>query len=118
MTTDTTLAVRDAITEFVIFLNEANAAHTAKHHPALKPEPIYADGGRKYIRIVKDRGGSSRHVHCFVDATTGDVYKAATWKAPALNGARFNLLDPVSFAKLREVWDPYGSYLYKGAVAC
>lgn len=120
MTTTTTtnaIIVRDAISELVAFINEANAAHCAKHFPMLKPDTFYADGGRKYIRIAQDRG-NQRSVHCFVDAATGDVYKAATWKAPALNGARFNLLDPVSFSRLREVWDPYGSYLYKGAVAC
>jgi hypothetical protein len=34
--------------------------------------------GKKYLKIVY--GGS---VHAFVDKITGDIYKAATWAAPA-----------------------------------
>ena len=101
--------VRKAVAEFVEFLNAANIAHTTKNFPMLQPDTYECDGGRKYLRIAT----SQRYVHCFVDALTGDVYKAAGWKAPALNGARFNLLDEASFEDLKTKWDPYGSYLYK-----
>lgn len=113
ITEDKKLAVKDAINDLVIFMTERNIAFTAARHPGLEPETYSVDGGRKYIRIVANYSGSSRHVHCFVDAQTGSVYKAAGWKTPALNGERFNLLDPNSFAELKAVWDPYGSYLYK-----
>lgn len=92
------IVVRNATSEFINFMNS-------------KADSSYnVDGGRKYLRIVSQELSS---VHCFVEALTGDVYMAASFAKPMLNGARFNLLDADSFAKLKESWDPYGSYLYK-----
>ena len=111
--TATTNSINDAISDFVAFINEANAVFMTARFPNLTPDPFYADGsGRKYLRIVQDRG-HQRMVHCFVDLATGDVYMPAGWKAPALNGARFNLLDHDSVTQLHECCDPYGGYLYK-----
>lgn len=113
-TTDKKLEVREAINSLVAWIDEANRAHTAKHYPSLTPNVFYVDGGRKYIRIAYGPViGAGASVHCFIDAATGDVYKAASWKAPALNGARFNILDAGSLEDLKSKWDPYGSYLYK-----
>jgi hypothetical protein len=52
--------------------------------------------GRKYARVFVERTGGSRSVYCFVDRTTGDVLKAASWKAPAKH-ARGNIFaaDPL-----------------------
>jgi hypothetical protein len=117
MTTTTTRKgeVLVAVDALVDFMNEANVAHHAANYPMLKPEVFFVDGGRKYIRIAVspsgERGGAS--VHCFVDAETGDVYKSAGWKRPALNGARYNILDAGSLADLKSKWDPYTGYLYK-----
>lgn len=64
-------------------------------------------GGQKYIRIVqKTKLGTGRSVHCFIDAATGDILKAASWKAPA-KGARGNL-DTIDVSKT----DPYTRWLY------
>ena len=107
-------AVGAAIEALVAFMNEAEKAHKEKNFPMLKPNYYWVDGGRKYLRIAYGPAiGVGASVHCFVDAETGDVYKAAGWKAPALNGARFNILDPESLADLKAKWDPYTSYLYK-----
>lgn len=46
---------------------------------------------RKYIRVIRDNG-VQKSVHCFVDRTTGDVLKAASWKTPAKH-ARGNIFD-------------------------
>ena len=103
-------AVLVAIDELVAFMNEKNASRGDSKYPATYD----IGGGRKYIRIVEvnqPHGGLS--VHCFVDAETGGVYKSAGWRGPALNGERFNLLDPASFEALKGAWDPYTSYLYK-----
>lgn len=54
---------------------------------ALSKEEFSFKEGASYIKISK--GGS---VHCFVDKKTGDVLKAASWKAPA-KGARGNIFD-------------------------
>ena len=67
--------------------------------------------GQKYCRIVmKDRGGA-RSVHAFYDLRTGEVYKAATWSAPAKH-VRFSLLDDASFRRMLDVLDWSGGYLY------
>jgi hypothetical protein len=49
--------------------------------------------GRKFAKIIKvtvPNGGTS--VHSFVELATGDVYKAASWKAPAKH-VRANIYD-------------------------
>jgi hypothetical protein len=66
--------------------------------------------GQRYVRVIYDYRGS-RSVHAFYDIRTGEVYKAAGWKAPAKH-VRFRLLDDASFARMIEVCDPYGGYLY------
>lgn len=80
---------------------------------------VLLEEGRKYGRVVAYRkNGGGRHCIAFIDLATGDVIKAATWKAPQKNAdgtpsVRYNLLDDRSFAILLTVLDPYGSYLYK-----
>lgn len=107
-------AVMLAIDELVAFMNRADAEFHAANYPTLTPSTYEVDGGRKYIRIAEvSQPYGGRSVHCFVDAETGGVYKSAGWKAPALNGERYNLLDPASFDLLKSKWDPYTSYLYK-----
>lgn len=82
-------------------------------------EAYLLEEGRKYGRVVGYRqNGGGRHCVAFIDLTTGDVIKAATWKAPQKNAdgtmsVRYNLLDDRSFEILLTVLDPYGSYLYK-----
>ena len=44
---------------------------------------FYIESGRKYHKIIMDANGS-RSVHAFVDRKTGEVYKSASWKSPAL----------------------------------
>lgn len=50
--------------------------------------------GSKYYKIVKQvpNDPHSRSAFGFVDATTGDIYKAASWSAPAKH-ARGNVAD-------------------------
>lgn len=67
--------------------------------------------GRKYARIVMHT--PQRSAHAFVDLNTGDVYKSASWKAPAKNGVRFNLLDEKSRQEMYQRADYAGGYLYK-----
>ena len=83
-------------------------------------------GGRKYIKVkyfqtnidtdyetgkktlLKDKNGS---IHCFVEKSTGDIFKPATWKAPYNKGnncVRGNIYDTSSFQKT----DLHGGWLY------
>jgi len=67
--------------------------------------------GRKYHKIIMETGARSRSVHAFVDKKTGEVYKPASFKAPAKH-VRFNLLLIKDREWLFENADWAGSYLY------
>ena len=64
--------------------------------------------GRRYYKINEVNGG----VHAFVDKESGDLYKAASYKAPA-DGVRYNLLDESSRELALSNADWAGGYLYK-----
>jgi hypothetical protein len=69
--------------------------------------------GRKYLKIVMVN--NQRSVHAFVDKNNGDLYKAATWAAPA-KGVRFNLFKDIEALRKmgmasRGMWA--GGYLYR-----
>ena len=70
------------------------------------------ESGKKYHKIVMISSGDARSVHCFVDKKTGDVYKSASWKAPA-KGVRFNLLLIKDREWLMQNADSLGGYLYR-----
>ena len=84
------------------------------------------DGGVKYIKVkyfqtnvetnhetgVKTLVGRKRgSIHCFVERTTGDIYKPAGWKSPYTKGkncVRGNIYDTTTFEKT----DMHGGWLY------
>ena len=72
---------------------------------------FYIESGRKYHKIIMETGAGSRSVHAFVDKKTGEVYKPASFKAPAKH-VRFNLLLIKDREWLLENADWAGSYLY------
>lgn len=63
-------------------------------------------GGTKYLRVAK-----ANYVHFFVDALTGDILKAAGWKAPA-KGARYNIATEEGMAEMLRNFDTCGRFLY------
>ena len=92
----------------------------------MKSVKFMPSGGVKYIKvksytdridtdyetgkktIVHDERGS---IHCFVERTTGDIYKPAGWKAPYTKGkncVRGNIYDKSTFQKT----DMHGGWLY------
>ena len=84
------------------------------------------DGGMKYIKVKSFQvnietnhetgvktlvGGERGSIHCFVEKTTGDIYKPAGWKAPYTKGnncVRGNIYDKSTFQKT----DMHGGWLY------
>ena len=72
---------------------------------------FYIESGRKYHKLIMETGGNSRSVHAFVDQKTGEVYKAASFKAPAKH-VRFNLLEINSREECFARADWAGGYLY------
>ena len=77
---------------------------------------FYLETGRKYYKLVH-RDRNQRSVHCFIDKTTGDVLKPASWSAPA-KGSRFNLLNDFSRKLCYNLCDWAGGYLYKRSDNC
>ena len=80
--------------------------------------PVYKfviETGRKYHKIImeipNENRDPSRSVHAFVDKKTGEVYKAASYKAPA-KIVRYNLLNIASREECFERADWAGGYLY------
>jgi hypothetical protein len=72
---------------------------------------FYIESGRKYHKLIMETGAGSRSVHAFVDKKTGEVFKSASWKAPA-KGARYNLLSIESREECLARADWAGGYLY------
>jgi hypothetical protein len=75
------------------------------------PVDFIVESGRKYHKIIFIDGGGQRSVHAFVDKQTGEVYKSASWKAPA-KGVRFDLRLIEQREWLFENADWAGGYLY------
>ena len=72
---------------------------------------FYIESGRKYHKLIMETGSGSRSVHAFVDKKTGDLYKPASFKAPAKH-VRFNLCIISDREWLLENADWAGGYLY------
>ena len=78
---------------------------------------FFIEKGRKYYKVclrwkqVNRQFKDDISVHCFVDKLTGEVYKPAGWKKPATH-VRFNMSDDINRAKLYNVCDWAGGYLY------
>ena len=68
--------------------------------------------GRKYHKVVQTCCDGSQSVHAFVDKSTGELYKAASWKAPAKD-VRFDLRIIEQREWVLENCDWAGGYLYK-----
>ena len=67
--------------------------------------------GKKYHKVIFVDGGGHRSVHCFIDKQTGQIYKSASWKAPA-KGVRYDLRLIKDREYLLENADWSGGYLY------
>ena len=85
-----------------------------------------ADGGSKYIKVKSFQvnietdyetgqkrlvGGLRGSIHCFVEKTTGNIFKPAGWKSPYTKGnnaVRGNIYDSSTFEKT----DLHGGWLY------
>lgn len=73
------------------------------------PPTITYEEGKKYYRIVMNNV-SGRSATAFIDKTSGDVLKSASWKAPAKH-ARGNIFDDHNgLAKM----GPYGPAYLRG----
>ena len=104
--------------ELSIDYADAGDVRSVRYHEACIEElkngqcgyEFIVESGRKYHKIIMDANGS-RSVHAFVDKKTGEVYKPASFKAPAKH-VRYNLLFIEQREWLLENADWAGDYLY------
>jgi hypothetical protein len=75
------------------------------------PIDYVIETGKKYHKVIFVDGGGSRSVHCFIDKQTGQMYKSASWKAPA-KGVRYDLRVITDREYVLENCDWSGGYLY------
>ena len=91
-----------------------DAIEKFKSFDHIKNVVFKTDGGRKYIKVkgfeTTEHGTDKGRIHCFVESSTGDIYKPATWRAPHLQGqaVRGIIFDKSTFKKT----DPYGGWVY------
>ena len=75
---------------------------------------FYIETGRKYHKIIMETQSGSRSVHAIVNKTTGELHKAASFKAP-VKEPRFDLRIMQEREFVLEKCDWSGGYLYKNA---
>ncbi len=75
------------LTSFCSKLASKTAKYFAKNYANLDPPTFTVDPkGRKYAKIVRrENCGNGCSVVCFIEKSTGLIWKAASWKAPAKN---------------------------------
>ena len=112
--------LEESIKRQQFFAANDSSDYSNKRIEALKRgEDLYEfviETGRKYHKIIMvvpngDRP-ASRSVHAFVDKKTGELYKAASFKAPA-KGVRFDLRVITDREFVLENCDWAGGYLYQ-----
>jgi len=103
------------VTKYGLMLCDALQQSHQRQYPNSGRNYSYAlISGRKYHKVMQCIDGQTESVHCFIDKKTGEVYKAASIKAPA-KGVRFNLLIIQEREFVLENCDWAGGYLYRNA---
>ena len=96
-----------ALSKMVHRIDEKYGEYYKKTLTNLTYEPVEVKSGRRFDKLTQ--GGS---VYCFVEKSTGHVYKPASWRAPYLKGnspVRGSIYDTSSY------WDKSlngGGWLY------
>ena len=68
------------VEQWAMDLVDALEANYDRRYPnSSDPVRFTIQAGRKYWKIIQNHGG----VHAFIDKKTGEVYKPASWRAPA-----------------------------------
>ena len=73
---------------------------------------FYIETGRKYHKIIMETDSQSRSVHAFINIKTGELHKAASFKAP-VKQVRYDLRIIKDREFVLENADWAGGYLYK-----
>lgn len=85
-------AILDFLPRLQLQVN-ANYVSFMSAHPDWAPQLSYTEG-KRFVKIVSKSGhGGSLSVFGFIEKETGLLWKAAGWKAPALNFSRGSIND-------------------------
>lgn len=80
----------ETIQKYVEEIAEAQRKEWLKLNYDMNKVPTFEiEEGKRFAKITRTSWGQ-KSVHCFVEKSTGDIYKAATWSAPA-KGVRGNI---------------------------
>ena len=100
------------IVEHCLTLCDKLAENFDQCHPKSFMEFELDSSGRKYHKIWQVSGSNgSKSCHAFIEKKTGEVFKPASYKAPA-KIVRYRLLEIESREKCFNRADWAGSYLY------
>ena len=106
------------ITKYALMLCEALENDYNRQYPRRAKDKTFTldSSGRRYHKIwdtdtCSNTNRESRSCHAFIDKRTGEVYKPASYKAPAKH-VRYNLLSIQSREECLERCDWAGGYLY------
>lgn len=83
--------IDNAINSYLEKLTQHANIDFEKTFPTKEKHSFRADYNKRWIKIVNKRFGQTM-VFCFVDPSNGDIYKPASWNAPA-KGVRGNLFN-------------------------
>lgn len=88
-------------------------ASELNRHPDFTEVEILVIPGRSWVKLVAESTKlntvNSRRVFAFMDIE-GNLWKAASWKAPQKNALRYNANEVMTMAV--QDADPYDSFLY------
>ena len=102
------------IRKYCLMLCDALEQDFKSRYPNSDPYKFSIESGRKYHKIVMETESQSQSVHAFVNQKTGELHKAASFKAP-VKEARFDLRVIKEREWVFENCDWSGGYLYKNA---
>jgi len=72
--------LRRLIEAFRKQVGDTVAEHFATNFPTLTAPEIVLEWGKRYVRVIKQRGPTDRSAFGFIDLTKGDLLKAESWK--------------------------------------
>ena len=109
--------IEDSIRRANFFSNndpEYKAKRLAEIKNGERMYKFYYETGRKYHKVIMETESGSRSVHAFINIKTGELHKAASFKAP-VKEPRFDLriIEEREFVLENADWS--GGYLYKNA---
>ena len=108
---DARKTIQENIEKHCLTLCDVLVDNYKQQHPNSEPYKFYIESGRKYHKLIMETNGQNRSVHAFVDKKTGEVYKAASFKAPAKHVRyNFNIISSREECFARADWA--GGYLY------